>query len=278
MALTMGEKGQGMAEGASQLTLAATEGLRRLLEGEPSPERLNAALRHLAKWRAAMLDNTLAARSGTTVTDGPFRGMAYPVRAAEGARAARVLGAYEASLEPVIETIVARPYAWVIDVGCAEGYYAVGLARRMPQTRVLARDTSDHAQALCRALAQANGVADRVEVGGLWTPADFALCQTARCAVICDIEGAEDDLLDPQTGPGLARADILVEVHEGMRPGLTDRLTARFAASHDIRRIDRVLRPDRLPPWAESLSDLDRLLLLWEWRASPTPWLWMEAK
>jgi len=23
------------------------------------------------------------------------------------------------------------------------------------------------------------------------------------------------------------------------------------------------------------LGDLDRLLLLWEWRSTPTPWLWM---
>lgn len=262
---------------ASPLTQAATDGLRHLLEGEPSPDRLNAALRHLAKWRAALLDNTLAARDGTTVLAGSFAGMAYPVRAAEGARAARVLGAYEASLEPVIETIVARPYACVIDIGCAEGYYAVGLARRMPRARVLARDTSEQAQALCRALAEANGVAHRVEVGGLWTPADFALCEAAKSVVICDVEGAEAELLDPMAGPGLLRADILVEVHEGMRPGLLALLTSRFGASHRITRIDRALRPDRLPAWAEDLSDLDRLLLLWEWRASPTPWLWMES-
>jgi SAM-dependent methyltransferase len=273
----MGEKGRDMAEGPSPLTLSATEGLRRLLDGPPSADRLNAALRHLAKWRSALLDNTLTARNGTGVLDGPFSGMAYPVRAAEGARAARVLGAYEAGLEPVIETIISRAYATVIDVGCAEGYYAVGLARRMPQARVLARDTSEQAQALCRALAQANGVDGQVEVGGLWSHADFAVCLGAKTVVICDIEGAEGELLDPVAAPGLMRADVLVEVHEGMRPGLLAILTARFSASHRIRRIDRVLRADRLPDWAEDLSDLDRLLLLWEWRASPTPWLWMEA-
>lgn len=262
---------------SSPLTEAATAGLRRLLEGEPSPERLNMALRQLAKWRSAMLANTLA-RRGDTVLAGPFAGMAYPVRAAEGARVPRLLGAYEASLEPVIETIVARPYAAVIDIGCAEGYYAVGLARRMPQARVLARDISDRAQALCRKLAEANGVQDRVEVGGLWTHADFALCETARCLVLCDIEGAEDELLDPGAAPGLARADILVEVHEGMRPGLLARLTDRFTPTHAVTRLDRSLRPDRLPAWAERLSDLDRLLMLWEWRSGPTPWLWMEAR
>lgn len=262
----------------TKLTTAATDGLRRILDGDASPERLNAALRHLAKWRAALLDRTLTRHSGETVLAGPFAGMAYPIRAAEGARSARILGAYEASLEPVVETIIARGDPCVVDIGCAEGYYAVGLARRMPQTRVLARDTSDRAQALCRALAQANDVQDRVQIGGLWTHADFALCAATKTTVICDMEGAEADLLDPAAAPGLRHADILVEVHEGMRPGLLARLSARFSPSHRITRIDRALRPDRLPDWAETLSDLDRLLLLWEWRASPTPWLWMECR
>lgn len=264
-----------MAGPATPLTIAATEGLRQILDGDPSPDRLNAALRHLAKWRSALLDNTLAAQ-GTVVLDGPFKGMAYPVRAAEGARAARILGTYESSLEPVVETIISRGYATVIDVGSAEGYYAVGLARRMPQTRVLARDISADAQRLCGALAAANGVAHQVETGGLWGHSDFALCQASRSVVICDVEGAEGDLLDPVAAPGLLHADILVEVHEGMKPGLLDLLTARFAPSHRVTRIDRALRPDRLPAWAENLSDLDRLLMLWEWRASPTPWLWMD--
>ncbi len=262
---------------SSPLTEAATKGLRRLMEGEPSAARLNRALRHLAKWRSAVLANTLAGQ-GNTVLAGPFAGMDYSVRAAEGARVPRLIGSYEASLEPVIETIAARPYEAVIDIGCAEGYYAVGLARRMPQARVLARDISDQAQRLCRKLAEANGVSGRVEVGGLWTHTDFALCDTARSVILCDIEGAEDELLDPVAAPGLTRADILVEVHEGMQPGLLARLTDRFAPTHVVTRIDRSLRPDRLPAWAERLSDLDRLLFLWEWRASPTPWLWMEAR
>jgi len=265
-----------MASTPTALTKAATDGVRRILDGDPTPQRLNAALRHLAKWRAALLENTLIATSGSTVLNGPFKGMIYGQRAAEGARAARLLGSYEASLQPILETIFTSDYSTIIDVGCAEGYYAVGLALRMPQARILARDISEPAQILCRQLAEANNVSDRVEVGGLFTPADFDLCKTTKCLVLCDIEGAEADLLDPTAAPGLVHADILVEVHEGMRPGLLETLTTRFTPTHKVTRIDRALTPARLPAWAESLSDLDRLLLLWEWRASPTPWLWMQ--
>lgn len=259
----------------SPLTVATTEALRQIAEAPADPARLVQALRHLAKWRSELVANTLLERSGTRVLGGPFAGMDYPVRASEGARAARLIGCYEASLSPVIETIITRGYDLVIDVGCAEGYYAVGLARRMPQARVLARDDNPRAQVLCRALAEANGVADRIEIGGRLDHAGFDLCRDHRAVVICDIEGAEEDLLDPARAPGLLCADILVECHDGMRAGLSDRLAARFAATHSVQRIGRRLDPDALPDWMEELGDLDRLLALWEWRAGPTPWLWM---
>jgi hypothetical protein len=267
-----------MTQGPTALTAAVDTRLALIAESPPGPARLEAQLRHLAKWRSIVLANTISARMGNTVPAGPFAGMRYPVQASEGARAPRLLGAYEASLHPVLDTVIARDYPQILDIGAAEGYYAVGLARRMPSAIVHARDSDPRAQALCADLAQANRVADRVLIGGEVTHADLAICAAARTFILCDIEGAEGTLLDPRAAPALAEADLLVEVHEGMRPGLLAMLTDRFQASHRVTRIDRTLRPDLLPDWAETLSDLDRLLLLWEWRTGPTPWLWMERR
>lgn len=267
-----------MAKPASPLTISTTAALQRLLDGPPEAARLEGALRLLAKWRSELIANTLAERSGTKVLSGPFKGMDYPVRASEGARSARLLGAYEAGLAPVIEEIVTKAYPVVIDVGSAEGYYAVGLARRLPKARVLARDANPKAQALCAALAAANGVADRVEIGGLMDHADFDLCSAQKTLVVCDIEGAEAELLDPVRAPGLRAADILVEAHDCMRHGLSHTLVERFKATHRIRVIGRHLDDSGLPDWMEALSDLDRLVALWEWRSGPTPWLWMVKK
>lgn len=262
----------------SLLTRYATTSVQEILSGPPDPARLNAALRQLAKWRSQVIANTVAQRDGPVISHGPFAGMIYAVDASEGAYIARRMGCYEASLHPVIETIVARAYPLVIDIGCAEGYYAVGLARRMPKAQVWARDADPKAQALCATLAAANAVTDRVQIGGLIDGAALSICTTQPTVIICDIEGAEGDLLNPETAPGLLTADILVEVHEGMHPGLLASLTARFTHSHSISRIDRKLDDAALPAWMENLSDLDRLLALWEWRASPTPWLWMQTK
>lgn len=261
---------------ASGLTQAVTSQLRSLGEREPSIRSLTQAYRLLAKWRAHVIENTLVQRQGAVVGSGPFAGMDYGIAATEGARVPRLLGCYEASLAPVIETIVARAYDLVIDIGCAEGYYAVGLARRLPAAKVIARDASPAAREACAALARRNGVLDRVEIGGVWWHEHFDICLKARSVVICDIEGAEDGLLDPALAVGLRDADILVEVHDCDRPGLSDAIAARFASTHRVTKLNRRIEAGVLPDWMEELSDLDRLTALWEWRKGPTPWLWME--
>lgn len=267
-----------MASDPSPMTIGTIAAVRRLLDGPPDAAKLEQALRHLAKWRSELVSNTLAQKSGVAVQSGPFKGMQYVVRASEGSRSARMLGAYEASIAPIIEDIVTRGYGLVIDVGSAEGYYAVGLARRMPGVPVLARDANPTAQALCRALAEANGVADQVQIGGLMDHASFAICQRQKTLVVCDIEGAEGELLNPVAAPGLLVADILVEAHDCIRPGLSKLIASRFAATHHITALGRTLDASCLPAWMESLSDLDRLIALWEWRSGPTPWLWMVRK
>ena len=256
----------------SDLTRRIHAALAQTLDGPPDADQLNAALRLLAKWRSALVANTLRKSQGERIAQGPFAGMIYDVAATEGGASARLLGCYEASLHPVIADIRRRAPTRIVDIGCAEGYYAVGLARLLSQTQIIARDTDPKAQAACAALAATNAVADRVVVGGAVSPADLqALCDP-QTVIICDIEGAEGDLLDPTHAPRLAQVAILVETHGA---AVLDRLQARFAPTHAITRLDRVATTDSLPEVAEAWSDLDRLLALWEWRSQPTPWLWM---
>lgn len=262
----------------SPLTLAAWQQLGAALDGDPSPERLAAALRVLAKWRAQLLANTILKRDGGRIAHGPFRGMSYAVPATEGGFVPRRLGVYEAGLAPVIEEIITAAYPRIIDIGCAEGYYAVGLARRMPEARIEAHDTDPRARAACARLARDNGVEDRVVIAGDIGHADIAGLGAEETLVLCDIEGGERALLDPVLAPVLREVDILVEAHEGIVPGIATLLIERFSPTHRIRKLGRVLMPEALPAWSESLSDLDRLLMLWEWRAAPTPWLWMTRR
>ncbi|MET0295047.1 MAG: hypothetical protein ABW042_08520 [Phenylobacterium sp.] len=242
------------------------------------PQVLNLVLRRLAQWRSRMLVNTFVHHHGLVILEGPFQGMLYTDRQTEGALLCRLFGSYESELHPHLARFAAEGLDCVIDIGCAEGYYAVGLARLMPQAVVHAHDIDEKARVECALLAERNGVADRVKIGGLFAPAEFEGFADRRCLVICDTEGAEDDLLDPAVSPALAGMRLIVETHEMFRPGVIGRLTERFAATHHIVRVDHGPKTTPLPAWAKSLTHLDHLLAYWEWRSGPTPWLVMTPK
>lgn len=239
---------------------------------------LNLALRVLALWRASTVVDEYVARHGLTIWRGPFAGMAYVRTATEGALAPRLLGTYEAELHEPLARFLAGGIDTVIDVGCAEGYYAAGVARMAPGVTVHAFDTDPKARDACRALAGLNGVADRVVVGETFTPDGFQAFAGRRALVLMDVEGAEDELLDPAASPALAQMPVIVEAHEVYRPGVAERLTARFAATHEVARLDLGGRPQPLPDWLKRRNHLDQLLAVWEWRQGPTPWLVMTPR
>ncbi len=128
-------------------------------------------------------------------------------------------------------------------------------------------------------LAEKNGVAGRIQIGSLFSPQDFANYSGQRALVLCDIEGAEKDLLDPAVSPALAGMDLIVESHECLQPGITQTLIDRFQTTHQITVIaDNGQRQLTNPPgWFNNLAHLDQLLATWEWRSGPTPWLAMKA-
>lgn len=243
--------------------------------GLSNEQRLRKTLPMLGRWRQTVIRDRLLREYRGTVLGGPFAGLVGLTEVREGCQVPKLLGSYERELRPVVERIIATSYDVVVNVGCAEGYYAVGLARRMPQTRILAFDTNPQAQAACRRLAERNGVADRVLIGGTLAGEDFARFAGRRAVVICDIEGAEDALLDPAAYPALAGMDVLVECHDCFKPGMSKLLGGRFQASHRVELFERQLLPFELPPLFDRVSDLDRMLAVWEWRAGPTPWLFM---
>jgi SAM-dependent methyltransferase len=242
--------------------------------------QFNDALRLLSKWRSVLIQNTLLKQQGTLVLGGPFEGMDFLSQSSEGCHIAKLLGCYEQPLHPHIETAVKTDYPLILNIGCAEGYYAVGMARRMPCIQMLAFDLNPHAQATCRELAKKNNVADRVVVSGLFNPQDFADYAGQHILLVCDIEGAEKDLLDPAVSPALAGMDLIIESHECLIPGVTRLLMERFAATHDITMVEDngQRQMTHVPAWFNNLAHLDQLLAVWEWRSGPTPWLVMKTR
>jgi hypothetical protein len=254
--------------------------VKQLAVDQGSNEQLNNALRLLAKWRSVLIQNTLLQQQGSIVMQGPLAGMDFLRESAEGCHIAKLIGSYEQPLQPFITQAIELAYPIILNIGCAEGYYAVGMARSMPNTQVLAFDLNPKAQEVCAALALKNAVSERVKVGALFKLEDFAEYTNQKILVLCDIEGAEQELLNPQKAPALKGMDLIVESHECLLPGITQTLIERFQDSHQITLIQdngqRQLQD--APQWFNNLAHLDQLLATWEWRSGATPWLIMKAK
>lgn len=217
---------------------------------------------------------------GNRVRTGPFAGMLI-MDGPDACGLMRLIGTYEPELHAVIEELLAsNSYDTILNVGCAEGFYAVGLALRVPCARVYAFDTSEKRQQLCLQNAGQNGVAARVKVGGRCKCKDLTklLAPSRRALVFMDCEGAEKDLMRPDlVGPGLLKADIVLECHDFLDNSITPAILERFSASHRVTRVEE--QTHKLPdlPELHGLGGIDKAVAMFEARAVLMHWLVLRA-
>ncbi|MBU4348149.1 hypothetical protein KJ671_01415 [Patescibacteria group bacterium] len=175
-------------------------------------------------------------KTSNVVASGPFSGMKY-VSSSTGSRLLpKILGTYELELHPMVEEICKRSFDVIVDVGAAEGYYAVGMALRNPKAKVIAFETEISGQNLIKKMADINGVTNRVFARGF---CDSKLLSSSipddkKCLIIMDIEGGEASLLDNCISPKLNSCHILVEIHECVVSGVGDIIINRFKNTHNI--------------------------------------------
>ncbi len=202
------------------------------------PAALRAPLRLvlMPQWYLAAYVVRAAARN--RVVAGPFRGMKLRLSGVSSRHLlGYILGSQELELREPIARIVARGYRTIVNVGAADGYYAVGLALRSPSSSVMAFEALPELHPLIRKSARLNGVSDRLALFGRCDAANLAATlQNAPGPrlVLIDIEGGEVALLDPGSVPELRHADILVETHDAFAPHATETLIERFLGTHRV--------------------------------------------
>jgi hypothetical protein len=195
----------------------------------------------------------------------------------------KLLGTYEKELHESIARIRKQQPNLIVDIGAAEGYYAVGLAMLLPEASVLTFDIDGQAREHLRKLAERNGVTDRVQIDGRCSPEvlEAAIAGKPRVSIICDVEGYETELLDLETVPSLRQACILVETHPHLSKGIEDLIHCRFSQSHKIERIECLARGEAdfdqaRVGWYRLPDSLKRSLVIE--RGPLTPWLYMTPR
>jgi len=171
-------------------------------------------------------------------------------------------------LHGVIETIGQRKYDLVIDIGSAEGYYAVGLAR-MLQTKVIAYDPEPIERALCEESARLNCVSSFLECRELFRSSDLERFRNQRVLCVCDCEGFETTIFSSNTIQKISKWDLLIELH-----GDAVQKLQNLSWPHTTRTIHSEMRSQTYQE-LEGLGNQDSLVS--EHRGSQQTWLWCDS-
>lgn len=212
---------------------------------------LNANLA-LKEIRIKKIINSIYGDGDLKVLTGPFKGMNY-IRDANGSQLLpKLIGSYEEPLHNwIIKIIDDYDYSSIVDVGCAEGYYAIGLAKAKSTPKVYGFDIDKAAITNAKLLAKLNNVDEQVKFyesfNSEMLDKIFDEDPIKNILVFMDVEGAEEHLLNPEKISKINECDILVELHDCFYPQLTEKIIGYFRKTHEIKIIVDY-------PWRKKLS------------------------
>lgn len=174
-----------------------------------------------------------------TVINGPFKGMVYPDFDSSGsALIPKLLGSYESELQASLFQLCKNRYDVIINIGCGEGYYAVGLALLKPNATVFAYDISPKARMSCKKMADLNGVGKRVTVKENFYLKDLQkIDNESEVLIICDCEGHEKNIFLKDNLDAYANCDLIIETHDFLDIEISTYLKKLFNITHSVNSI-----------------------------------------
>lgn len=225
------------------------------------------------------LNDYIVEKTGYVVQSGPFAGMKMLEEKSwdDGNIGCQLLGCYEQELHPVIEEEIARlselKHPIIANIGCAEGFYAVGLARRIPNASIYCVDIDEKALEIAAKAADANNVSSQIivkqTIGKIMEKPDL---------VFSDCEGAEFEYLDPSLFNSLRAATVICECHDGPTRQVTPILLERFRPTHSIEMLREAGRDPNNFMILQHMHSLDRWIAVSEGRPCMMHWMIMRPR
>jgi hypothetical protein len=215
-----------------------------------------------------------------TILHGPFAGMKYINSASGSQLLPKLVGSYEEPLHDWMYAILNESnYTSIIDVGCAEGYYAVGLCGSKSSPRVYGFDIDDDALKDAQRLADLNDRSESVYFDKLFSDVSLEKILEAdsdgRYLIFMDVEGAEVELLNPETHPNVLKCDILVELHDCFDSTITNLIVDYLSNTHEINiNVDYPWRNSDYSLVEKKLTKEDYLFALDEVRPRGMRWIY----
>ncbi|OYU96747.1 MAG: hypothetical protein CFE21_00220 [Bacteroidetes bacterium B1(2017)] len=217
------------------------------------------------------------------VQTGIFKGLKLAKGSKWGNSGNKLLGTYEMELYPTIQNLDLLKINRIFDIGSAEGYYAIGMLKLIPNATLKAWEMDSDSRELLLNNSQLNSVQNRLEVFGKCEYESFIdnLANDKPDFIIIDTEGYELALLTNEVARQLINTTLLVETHS---IEIQNILLDRFENTHQISIINN--RDENLEdfkdksklPFVFRIFNKNLLRVINEGRPFPTPWFFMIPK
>ena len=170
---------------------------------------------------------------GTNIINGPFKGMKYISESVGSCHMPKILGIYENEIYPTLLNFLSNSDLFV-DIGAAEGYYAVGSAIKYPNLNVIAFEMDKIGRQYISNLKKRNNV-DNVEIRKKFSNVDFFSIQKSaynRITYLIDIEGEEINIFSKYHNH-FNNSYFIIEIHDRVSNNIESYLKRFFSNSHN---------------------------------------------
>lgn len=222
--------------------------------------------RHIIKKGKAIIKK-IAVNGEYKVLNGALQGLKYPsLDITEATLVPKIVGSYEYQLQPWLNTIIAANYSDILDVGSAEGYYAVGLAKLMPSTTVHCYDINVKDIEFSKQMAKVNGVTNLTWNTFCDTDTLLNFPYRGKTLVICDCEGYELELFTEKVIDKCKDVDFLIELHDVVNPIISGKLLTAFQQTHHFSLVNNQHVDYGVLNGLQHLTDKEKSFALFEHR------------
>jgi len=245
----------------------------------------NAISKAILKQRRKMLARSIFDRYNGVVQRGPYSGMKLGDRSniSQGPLGLKILGLYESLVVEKIHSI--KDFDDFINFGAADGYMALGPLFNASCKRAICFEMTKEGRDAVKRNAEINNILDALVIKGKVDQHIISLLSELKInpsgsVVLCDIEGAEFEVLTKEVFTFLRGATIIVELHDKLinnGHGLREKLLKNIPSDAHTQIISqkRASSFDGISD-LEELNDSDRALVMSEGRKFFGEWLVVE--
>ena len=210
-----------------------------------------------------------------TVLSGVFKGIYPKNQEVFGSITAKLLGTYEMELAPVLKILQLRNPRLIVNIGGAEGYYAIGIVCLWKANRAIVYEASQKGRELIAANARLNEIDHKIGIKGICTEQELFELVTLESVdlLVMDVEGEELELLSKRVIEKLKYSAVLIESHDFCIPGCIDKLKEKFSATHKLTLAHSRMRTHKDFPYKSFMSKNIKCMLMDEKRPEKMQWL-----